>query len=573
MIEEQTTAASIELSIPQMIERGVHLGHLARFWNPKMKDYIHSVRYGVHIINLVKTEKMFRRALSFIEKIVSKGGKILFVGTKSRATDLLAIHAARCDMPYVNHRWLGGMLTNFKTVKKSIQRLAKYQEMEEKGILDKFTKKEALMKRREISSLERTFGGIKKMNRLPDALFVVDVGYEDIAIQEANKLGIPVIGLVDTNNSPDGIQYMIPSNDDAIRSIDYSLAIVSKLIQSLRAQKAHTDQEEIKQTFASESRTEKDKIVNKGKKESAKPAAVGASAPTVDASSSVAISAAEVKKLREMTGIGMMECKKALVQAGGDFDKAQEILEQMGLKKVAKAANRVAAEGQVHVIAKDTVVGLVEINCETDFVARDAKFEDLKEIITKAVTASVDCEALLATIVDGKTVQEHIDLAITQLGEKIQVRRVAFEAAVENKTGFYNHTGKIGTIVQLAAAHNSAARDLAMQISAMNPAYTTVKDVPADVVAQMRATLVEAAKEEGKTADILEEVVAGRLKKDLAAICLMDQQFIKNPDLTVAKWLESEGAALESFTRFEVGQGIEKEEKDFAAEVAAQLKK
>lgn len=573
MIDEQTTAASVELSIPQMIERGVHLGHLARFWNPKMKDYIHSVRYGVHIINLVKTEKMFRRALSFIEKIVSKGGKILFVGTKSRATDLVAIHAARCDMPYVNHRWLGGMLTNFKTVKKSIQRLAKYQEMEEKGILDKFTKKEALMKRREIASLERTFGGIKKMSRLPDALFVIDVGYEDIAVQEANKLGIPVIGLVDTNNSPDGIQYMIPSNDDAIRSIDYSLAIISQLIQSVRAQKVLTEQEDVK-TAVKEQEPRAEKSAPKAKKSAEKAApAPAVEAPAVEAAPSATISATEVKKLREMTGIGMMECKKALVQAGGDFDKAQEILEQMGLKKVAKAASRIAAEGQVHVMAKDGVVGLVEINCETDFVARDGKFEELKEIITKAVNEPVDCDTLLKTVVDGKTVQEHIDLAITQLGEKIQVRRVAFQNAQEGVTGFYNHTGKIGTIVQLKAAHKSAARDLAMQISAMNPSYTAVSDVPAEMIERMRVSLTEAAKDEGKTPDLLEEVVAGRLKKDLAAICLMDQQFIKNPDLTVAQWLQQEGVELDSYVRFEVGEGIEKEEKDFAAEVAAQIKK
>lgn len=592
MTDEQTTTANIDLSIPQMIERGVHLGHLARFWNPKMKEYIHSTRSGVHIINLVKTERMFRRALSYIEKIVSKGGKILFVGTKARATDLLALHAQRCDMPYVNHRWLGGMLTNFKTVKKSIQRLTKYQEMEEKGVLAKFTKKEALMKRREISNLERTFGGIKKMNRLPDALFVVDVGYEDIAIKEANKLGIPVIGLVDTNNSPDGVQYMIPSNDDAIRAIDYSLSIIANMIAEIRDQRALDDAEEVKKsvgvaaksTDKKESAPAKEPKAETAKKETktaSKTKTAEAQKATTDVkdtteapkAAKATISAAEVKKLREMTGVGMMECKKALVQAEGDFDKAQEVLEQMGLKKVAKTASRVAAEGQIHVIAKDDLVGLVEINCETDFVARDAKFEELKELITSVVTKPVTLEELLALTADGKTVQEHIDQAITQLGEKIEVRRVAFDKAQGTKTGFYNHTGKIGTIVQLKADHDSVARDLAMHISAMNPTYTTAQDVPAAELEKMTEGLKAAVKDEGKPEELHAEIVAGRLEKDVAAITLMGQQFIKNPDLTVADWLKAEKAELESYTRFEVGEGIEKQETDFAAEVAAQIKK
>jgi elongation factor Ts len=450
--------------------------------------------------------------------------------------------------------------------------------MEEKGILDKFTKKEALMKRREIATLERTFGGIKKMARLPDALFVIDVGYENIAVQEANKLGIPVIGLVDTNNSPDGVQYMIPSNDDAIRSIDYSLSIVSEMIQKIRAQKEIVDLEEVAQMAQAAPRSDKPSRAKKEKE----PAAVveSVSAPVAPQETSVVapepaatISAADVKKLREMTGIGMMECKKALVQAAGDFDKAQEILEQMGLKKVAKAASRVAAEGQIHVISKDDLVALVEINCETDFVARDAKFEELKHVITQAITAPLDLETLLATKVDGKTVQEHIDLAITQLGEKIVVRRVAIEKSEDGKTGFYNHTGKIGAIVQLDNAHKSAARDLAMQIAAMNPTYVTISDAPAEVVAELRAKLTQEAQDEGKTADLVEEVVSGRLKKELSAVSLMEQGFIKNPDLSVAQWLAQEKVTLKSYTRFEVGEGIEKEHKDFAAEVAAQIKK
>jgi small subunit ribosomal protein S2 len=202
-----------------MLEAGVHFGHQTRFWNPKMAPFIFGERNKIHIINLEKTQPLYATAAAFIKGVASEGGKILFVGTKRSARDAVQKEAARCSMPYVNQRWLGGMLTNFKTIRQSIKRLNELDEMAQNGSLDRRGKKEAQMLRREMDKLLRSLGGIRHMTALPDALFVIDVGHEEIAIAEAKKLGIPVVAVVDTNCSPDGIDYVIPGNDDAMRAI------------------------------------------------------------------------------------------------------------------------------------------------------------------------------------------------------------------------------------------------------------------------------------------------------------------------------------------------------------------
>ncbi len=208
------------VSMREMLEAGVHFGHQTRFWNPKMGQFIFGDRQKIHIINLEYTLPLFNDAYNFVGKVVSKrGAKILFVGTKRAARDTIKEEAIRCGMPYVNHRWLGGMLTNFKTVKQSIKRLKELEKMRDEDGFAGINKKEALQRTRELEKLERTLGGIKDMPGVPAAIFVVDVGHENIAINEAKKLGIPVIGVVDTNNSPLGLDYVIPGNDDAIRAI------------------------------------------------------------------------------------------------------------------------------------------------------------------------------------------------------------------------------------------------------------------------------------------------------------------------------------------------------------------
>ena len=208
------------MSMRQMLEAGVHFGHQTRFWNPKMSPFIFGERNRIHIINLEKTLPLYLEAAGFIKNLVADGGRVLFVGTKRSAREAVAREATRCGMPYVSHRWLGGMLTNFKTIRQSIKRLAEIDELQANGLLDQRSKREAQMVRREREKLERSLGGIREMEGLPDAMFVVDVGHENIAIHEARKLGIPVVAIVDTNCSPDGISYVIPGNDDAMRAIE-----------------------------------------------------------------------------------------------------------------------------------------------------------------------------------------------------------------------------------------------------------------------------------------------------------------------------------------------------------------
>lgn len=208
-----------KVTMREMLEAGVHFGHQARYWNPQMGQYIFGERNKIHIINLEKTLPLYNDAMNFLGGVAAKGGKILFVGTKRAAQEVIKEEAARCGMPYVNHRWLGGMLTNFQTVKASIKRLKDLETQSQDGSFDRLNKKEALMRTREMEKLDRGIGGIKDMGGLPDAIFIVDTGHEKIAVAEAKNLGIPVVGVVDTNNTPRDIDYVIPGNDDAIRAI------------------------------------------------------------------------------------------------------------------------------------------------------------------------------------------------------------------------------------------------------------------------------------------------------------------------------------------------------------------
>jgi small subunit ribosomal protein S2 len=236
-----------ELSMRQMLEAGVHFGHQTRYWNPKMAPYIFGERSHIHIINLEKTLPLYREAIEFVRRLVADGGSVLFVGTKRAARDAVAEEARRCGMPYVNQRWLGGTLTNFKTVRQSIKRMHELDLQSEDGTFERLGKKEVIRLKREMEKLDKSLGGIKEMNALPDALFVIDVGHEKIAVSEARKLGIPIVGIVDTNNPPDNIDYLIPGNDDAIRAVQlYAQGIADAVLagKASMPQLAGTDEDE-----------------------------------------------------------------------------------------------------------------------------------------------------------------------------------------------------------------------------------------------------------------------------------------------------------------------------------------
>ena len=226
------------VSMREMLQAGVHFGHQTRFWNPKMSQFIFGSRNKVHVINLEQTVPAFNEALEILRTEAAKGNQILFVGTKRAAQKILKEEAERCGMPYVSHRWLGGMLTNYKTIRASIRRFRDLETQEANGTFERLTKKEVLMRTRMKEKLENSIGGIKDMNGLPDILFVIDVDHERIAINEANKLGIPVVGIVDTNSNPDGVDYVIPGNDDSIRAIKLYAASIANTVLEGKAQSA-----------------------------------------------------------------------------------------------------------------------------------------------------------------------------------------------------------------------------------------------------------------------------------------------------------------------------------------------
>ena len=228
------------VTMRQMLEAGVHFGHQTRYWNPKMAPYIFGARGKIHIINLEKTLPLLNDAMNFVSKLAAKRGSIMFVGTKRAASKAIEEEATRCGMPFVSHRWLGGMLTNYRTIRASVRRLKQLETMHEDGSVEHLVKKEVLQLTRERDKLERSLGGIKNMKSLPDALFVIDVEHEDIAIKEARKLGIPVVAVVDTNCSPEGVDYIIPGNDDAIRAVQLYVQGASAAVLEGRAAAAQS---------------------------------------------------------------------------------------------------------------------------------------------------------------------------------------------------------------------------------------------------------------------------------------------------------------------------------------------
>lgn len=260
-----------KVSMRDMLEAGVHFGHQTRYWDPKMAPYLFGARNKIHIINLEQTMPLFKDATNFVSNLAARKGKVLFVGTKWAAQAIVKEQAERCGMPYVNHRWLGGMLTNYKTIRKSIKRLKELEAMFESSTFGGLTKKETLMLEREKDKLERSIGGISEMGGLPDALFIIDVGYEKIAIAEANKLGIPVIGIVDSNNTPDNIDYVIPGNDDAIRAITLYTSTMADTILEARA--TITAADEFVEVEEADAKPKKEAKSVKVKKAAPKPAA------------------------------------------------------------------------------------------------------------------------------------------------------------------------------------------------------------------------------------------------------------------------------------------------------------
>ena len=289
----------------------------------------------------------------------------------------------------------------------------------------------------------------------------------------------------------------------------------------------------------------------------------------------MAITASMVKELRERTGAGMMECKRALVETNGDLEAAIEHLRKSGLAQADKKASRVAAEGQVVLASNDsnTETVMVEVNCETDFVAKDENFLNFANAVAQAALTlgSEDIDALMAVEVDGSSLELARQALVSKIGENVQVRRMS-RSTSDGTIGAYVHGGRIGLLVDLDGEDNELARDIAMHVAALNPAFVDADSVPADVLEKEKQFLISQAEESGKPADIIEKMIAGRLRKHLAEITLLGQPFVKDGDVTVAKLLDQKGASVKGFNRLAVGEGIEKKEDNFAEEVMQQVK-
>jgi len=288
----------------------------------------------------------------------------------------------------------------------------------------------------------------------------------------------------------------------------------------------------------------------------------------------MAVTAAMVKELRERTGAGMMECKKALVETGGDMDGAIEFLRKSGLAQADKKASRVAAEGKIALAVADDghEAVMLEVNCETDFVAKDDSFVAFAEAVARNALAGnpADVDALMQTSIDGATVEEARQALVSKIGENIQVRRFV-RVSSDGSLGAYVHGGRIGVLVDLAGGNVELARDLAMHVAAMNPEFVSADDVPAEVMAREKDILIAQAEGSGKPADIIEKMVQGRLRKHLSGITLLGQAFVKDGDVTVEKLLQQNGASVKGFQRLAVGEGIEKKQDNFADEVMQQV--
>ena len=528
-------------SIEELLKSGAHFGHLTRRWNPKMKDFIFMQRNNIHIIDLKKTQHYLQDALDEIQKL------------------------SRAGMPFVTHRWLGGMLTNFSTVRKSISRMEEIERMKTDGTMEELTKKEGLMLAREQEKLENTLGGIANLGRLPGAIFVVDILKEHLAVNEAIKLHIPVIAMVDTNSDPDVPDFIIPCNDDSARTIQLvSSQIADAIIEGAAEREAHQE-DEVMESAASEAKEDNEapevKTKLRSRKKKSGDAKKKADEPTVEPVEADAKEAADVKKLRDMTGAGMMDCKKALSETDGDFEAAVELLRKKGQKVADKRADRDAKEGlilsRVSEDAKKAVA--IEVNCETDFVARNEDFQAQADgFLNAAYEGDIDnIDDLLKAEVDGKAISDHLQEMVGKIGEKIEISNCIL-VTTEGSIIDYIHAGnQLGVLAEFdgTVENEDVARDVAMQVAAMNPLAVTRDEVDATTVEKELEIAKEQLINEGKPAEIAEKAAQGKLRRFYEERVLLEQKFVKDNGITVKQYLEQNNTPLiKSFHRIQLGE-------------------
>jgi small subunit ribosomal protein S2 len=409
-----------DVTMRQMLEAGVHFGHQTRYWNPKMSPYIFGDRNKIHIINLEKSLPLAREACAFIKGTVADGGKVMFVGTKRAAREAMQTHAKRCEMPFVCQRWLGGMLTNYKTIRQSVKRLKVLEQMAEDGTFEGLTKKEVLGLTREQEKLERSLGGIKDMRNVPDVLFVVDVDHEDIAIREAKKLGIPVVAIVDTNCSPEGIDYVIPGNDDAMRAIELYAALVADAVldgKTSLPEVALGDDDFVE--LDAEGNVKKSRAKKKSAKKPAKKKAV----------KKVTVKKASAKKAEETPEAKAEPEVEAKAEVKAEAKAEPEAEAKAEVKAEAKAEPEAEAKAEVKAEAKAEP----EAEAKAE-VKAEAKAEPEAEAKAE-VKAEAKAEVKAEPKVEEKSEDKAEPKAANKVAKKTAKRKVAKKAATkaENK--------------------------------------------------------------------------------------------------------------------------------------------
>ena len=602
------------VSMRELLEAGVHFGHQTRRWNPKMKRFIFTERGGIYIIDLQQTLQLLEEAHAFARNIAQRDGSILFVGTKKQSQDAISEHANRVGMPYVNHRWLGGLLTNWRTMSNRIERLHELRRLKNEDQLDLLPAKERITMLDELEKLEANLGGVADMRQQPDAIFIVDLRKEQLAVREARRLGLPVIALVDTNCDPDEADYVIPGNDDAIRSCSL---IVRAIADGIEAGRTAVTAEEFARNGGARRKPRPSPPPEAAPEPAPEAAAAAEAAPAAEpaprgrargrrrrpsrragepepeprrspspvaaaepeiAQPGVAvdappeleqlapgettearrrrrgvpmteISAALVKELRELTGAGMMDCKRALQETGGDVEAARRLLRERGMAQAGKRAGRTTTEGKVgYTVAGDGSRGtMVAVGCETEPVSKNDEFL----AFAKKVLEAVDAEGVEAV---ERLEQERVEL-VAKLGENIVVLPPARFVAVDGGlVEGYVHppANKLGALVQLRGG-SAGARAPASRCTSppRAPQWVSREDVPEELVTAEREIYANSDEVQSKPEQAREKIVEGMLdKRFFGAQVLNEQPWIHDTGKTVGQALGDEGAEVLEFERF-----------------------
>ena len=483
----------------------------------------------------------------------------MFIGTKRAASDIVKKYSDLTSMPYVNNRWLGGLLTNFNTIRKSISKLEDLRTKLKNQKIYNLSKKQIIDLKRDIERLEKNLLGVQNLTKLPDAIFVIDTRYERIAIQEANKLNIPVIALVDSNNSFEGVDYMIPANDDAMSSIDLFLKSISEIILKNKPKK--TSQSSDTTTDQKKSIKAKKVLKTSEVKKVSKSVKDNKEKTSKEKENKVSGSLELVKQLREITGAGMLDCKKYLEQANNNLDEAVKLFRSESGKKAEKKGSRIAAEGIVNFYENSDCLLILELNSETDFVAKDENFISLAESIANELLNKEESEAQQA-------IAEMINASISKLGENIKLRRY-FKIDKKNNVYAYSHNNKIVSMVELKSSDEILAKDICMQIVASNPLAIDESSLDKDILKSEKDIYKQELDKLDKKEDIKRNILEGKMKKFINENTLLNQPFVKDPSTSLSKIIKSNEVL--SYNRYEVGEGLEKKSEDFAQEVYNQI--